>query len=398
MKSLYRINSFFKGIRAQSIILSIMIIGSVVLGIFTVARLNYMFKDYNMVKDAPADVYYIGNLSSPPTDRPWSEMGIELMEHLKEFPGVERTYSIKTVEPAMFEDESIGILLYPQEMLEDFPALKKLGYDFQKNPDGFIVQSVVFSKFEGESAVIALYNTSWRNLSVHINGKVDPTLHVFSFGGSGTANMKSSELLSEANYLIGLDNETNQRMAEEYAGGVNVMPNVVFKIKADTSDAEKEEILTYAQSVGNCASLADIAAEDLKNIKVEMKTNLPRPLFLYFTSVVAYLSTAALIVFKKRKELAIQYLCGSSVGKCISTVMTSVTAMVMIPCIICVGMLMLLRFFQKTLTEQFWGMMFDWNCLYLILIFFVLTLLLSLVSAFLFLRKKTPVELLRGAE
>ena len=398
MKSLYRINSFFKGIRAQSIILSIMIIGSVVLGIFTVARLNYMFKDYNMIKDASADVYYLANLSTPPTDRPWSEMGVELLDRLREFRGVERAYSVKNVGAVMFEGENITILLYPQEMLEDFPSLKRLGYDFQKNPDGFVAHSILFKNFDSDSATLALFKTSWKTVNVQINGKVDPTTPTIDFGGGGTGKMTAANLLGGTNYIIGLDNETNRRLLEEYVGDASVMPNVAFKLKSDASKAEKEEVLDYAAIIGNCASLADIAAEDLKNIKVEMKTNLPRPLFLYFTSVVAYLSTAALIVFKKRKELAIQYLCGSSVGKCISTVMASVTAMVMIPCIICVGMLMLLRFLQKTLTEQFWGMMFDWNCLYLILIFFVLTLLLSLVSAFLFLRKKTPVELLRGAE
>jgi hypothetical protein len=218
------------------------------------------------------------------------------------------------------------------------------------------------------------------------------------FSGGSTGTMDSSVLLTESNFIIGLDNESNRELLEKYSDSLRCYPNVVFRFKSSATETEKKEVFKFAEKKGNYTPLAEIAAADLNLIQAQIKSSIPLPVLLFLTSLIAYLSITALMVTKKGKDLSILYLCGASRNKCIATVMGSTALMVVIPSLINAAVLSFLWKLQKQGDERLWGFLFEENCIWLIVFSFVLTLFVVFSVAFASMKGKTPIEILRGVE
>ncbi len=300
----------------------------------------------------------------------------------------------------MYGNEGTVICLLHPDILEDFPVLKEMGYDFDKDPNGFVLCSVLFDGFKGDSVTISGHKDKYgfRNFDIKVNSVVSPMFKVITLGGSGNARLTSGMLLSGSNYIIGIDTKENEALLEEYTSGLHWAPNAIFKLKKNATEAEKEEVFRYAETKGNYASLAEIADGDLKEIHEDMRLSFPRPLFLFIASLAAYLSITALVVAKKKKELAVYYLCGADHKKCLTITLMAVGLVAFLSTVISIAIVFVFRAVQRADHEFFYGYLFSANCIWLVLGFFVLTLLTAFAGVFVSIKGKTPVQLLRGVE
>ena len=158
-----------------------------------------------------------------------------------------------------------------------------------------------------------------------------------------------------------------------------------------------------------------------------LKEELPQPLLLAATALVAYLSITILILQKKQAALAQMYLCGASRRRCGAVAFAALQSIFLLPMVACIAFILLWpRLYWPALQPlnlavnggyaqwlfrhpnllSFWtgviellsdSVLISPDCLLVVLGYFLLTVVISLLLTLGFLKKHTPVTCLKGA-
>lgn len=426
MKTLEIVRAYFRGIRFQMLLLSIMMAFSLFLSVRAVSKYEYLRVGLDVV-DSPRknDLHYVFCFTTAGDKLQQGTIALfyntkERMKTLSDISAVESVYTIWEAnnllelsspeerkaaeqkvmdailageEPELPKNTTTSVFFYEEEMLKDFPALKKLGIDLKSV--GCLLGKDTFRNFE-QDGQITLYSTTNEEVfkAYPVSGRLKHPYLTMSFGKSSTQQMDSSDFLRKEASIIFEYNEDNK-----YEFFASIVPNTNFmlKFRQDATEAERRAVLDGLGDVYYTQAVADIAEETERKMREKLWEELPKPMFMLLVSMVAFFSTVILTVKTKEKEAAVYYLCGASRRRCAALTVLTFVPVSLVPTVIGLIYTMIrpvlewngvLAVTENTLTSSI-------TQSFLILYFFF-TLVLSTVSVFAIMKKKSPVQLLKG--
>lgn len=315
MKLLKVIWEHTKGARASYLLLAVMMTFSLFVTVMLFGYLNCMRSCYDILRNnRMGEAYYITSqdfidqLMHSGGELDYSEIR-ETLEALKEDSAVRRVLTVQTVDPVSYNGTRVSILLYNDDLLQAFPALKKLGIDFSRNPDGCILGSKLFQHVRtGQTLSLRFYYPEPHTESFPVAGHMRAPYQYLDFRVSGTA-ITGTDLFSSGGMILMRESEALLTRLKEVA---KVNPKYTFIIEFDgkATPERKAEILEELEMKGPCPSLDSILERSEKSLRENLKAKLPLPIFLLVISTFSYFSTVILTFRKKEKERAVLYLCG----------------------------------------------------------------------------------------
>lgn len=372
-------------------VLAIIMTASLLMGAMTEASLEYISYDYELIKDADENLFFAERLvsalelASLEKDDENEFQTSDIIQEISKNPNIEYACGIRVANPATVHDYGISVTLYDEKILESFPALKDIGIDFGENQNGVVVVGDYFKNYSDEEIEIFFSNNEKRKYK--ITGHVETPYKTISFENSAS-EMYSNYLIDDYNTIIMAATPENIRDISKISM-VEFEQNYVFKIKETASEKERMEAVELCEKYGKVIPFKNIIKQTEEEYIKKAKETIPRPIFLFLVSYVAYLSLMVLSIRKKEKEMAIYYLCGLSKRKCIGLTLAATLLVAGIP------MLITLLFVSIIKIDGFY---FTGNTYMLVMAFFAIATLLSILTITLSIRKKTPLTFLRRNE
>ncbi len=402
MKLITLIRQYLKGIRLLSFVLAVMMTVSLSLCILTYAGIRYNIFEYDLVNSADVEnAYYVGTIITPVDleEKTIDEISLEKeaqIEQMREADGVENVFAIWNVNPITYNGEGISILLYEPEMLEFFPGFKDIGIDFSKNPDGCILGSKIFNGVDvGENIELTFYQPEEHTESFEVVGHIGAPYHIMSFGGAG--NIVNIRHMFKTNPII-LMQYSEERMAHfRTTASVFSDINYITVFEDGVTPEEQAEILSTYAGDALPQSLTATLEASAETISSELKTELPRPLFLLFSATVAYLSTLVLTFKKKEKELAVDYLCGCSKKRCGVITFCAFNLIAVVPILLNILVVLIVPELDWRGQIDLTSMMMGDQMFLLVLGYYLITAAIAVVVTIGSMAKHTPLTYLRGA-
>lgn len=398
MKFLHLLRIYFRGIKGSAIILALMMTVSMLIGVLTFSRIQYIASEFNVVSSTTIpDAYYVEYFYSIKDYKigEISKITENTIKELEENPYVDNIFPIQVVNPLSYQGYSISIVLYEPGMVEAFPALQTLGIDFSSNENGCILGSKIFSGINKSNEItLEFYRPEAHTKSFEIASYLKSPYKYLSLSTSNTAATAKDLFFSGDVVLMQSTNEVMHKL--EGIAEIQYNSNFILSLKDNLTDDEKQTILNEIKEKALVYPLDEIVAKTEEAVTKECKMIAPRPVFLLLAAIIAYFSNVILTVVKKEKELAIFYLCGSSKGMCILVSIVANCLITFIPVVInCLFVLLaptydwlgyidLDGFF---ITPYAYSLI--WGC-------FATTLAISAITVIATMHKKTPSTFLRG--
>ena len=319
MKFLHLLRMYFRGIKGSATILAFMMTISMLIGVLTYSRIQYITSEFNVVNSATIpDAYYVEYFYSIKDykDGEISNTTETTIKELEEHPSVDNIYPIKVVNPLTYEGYSISIVLYEPGMVEAFPALQALGIDFSSNQNGCVLGSKIFSGLnQSEEVTLEFYRPETHTESLEIASHLKYPYKYLSLSTSNTTVTAKDLFFSGDVILMQSTDEVMSKL--EGIAEIECNSNFILSLKNDLGEDEKQAVLNEIKKNAKVFPLDEIVDKSEETVTKQIKMIAPRPIFLLLSAIIAYFSNVILTVIKKEKELAIFYLCGGSKNICI---------------------------------------------------------------------------------
>lgn len=400
MKTLHLFRSFFRGIRISSVLLSLMMTATILIGVLTYARIRYVTTDYTTVKETTLEnAYYIQSFPDPKDlvngNFQLGGVTIEELQAIEQDPSVQKIYTIRTANPLSYKDYGISIVLYEPELLYAFPELKEMGIDFSKNPNGCVLGSQLFQGIRtGDAIELEFYQPKYSTASFTVAGHIQAPYKHLTFSSSST-NSTADYLVSAQNIIImQATDEVISRLSS--LAEINYQQNYIIAFQEGVSQEQIDTVLKKVMDKGIAVSLDDITENTQAHVSKRLKQWLPRPLFLLLSATVAYLSTVLLMVRKKEKELAVWYLCGCSKPRCSGIVFVSASILAVVPILINTAFVFLAPTLDWLGILDLSGFSVTKDALLPILGYYLITVVVCLIVTRASMAKHSPLTYLRG--
>ena len=394
--------NYFHGIRFPAIIVSLVLSVTVFVGIYTAARIQYIASDYGVVNScANENMYYFTRLYtmeelSADIDILHNEV-VQVLEECENSTVIKHIYTIQTANLFAYGDEYTSIVLMDPELLGAFPGLKHIGYDFSVDPEGCILGSKIFNDLaDSETITLRVVNSEGATVSFRVNGHVKSPYKHMAFSDSSTSPT-AQHLFHDSPCIITLATDSLMARLQDVAV-LKYDPNYIIEFSKTATEEEIKEVLSTLEQKGKVCSIDELIEATERELSDTIKKTLPSPLFLLIAAIVAYLSTDLLILRKKSRELAYYYLCGLNRSKCAVITLAA-------NCIISLPALILNSIFVILAPEYDWlrssalsGLSVTTLDFVMIVAYYLLTVLVSLLVTYSSMARHTPLTYLRGVE
>lgn len=282
--------------------------------------------------------------------------------------------------------------------------------DFSSAPDGCILGSTLFGKL-GKGDTISL-EIAGKKVTFPVAGRLNYPYRRMGLTTSAT-KLLASDLFQEGDAILMQRTDSVMAIIEEYAKSINCQQNVIVRFKKEATQTQREELLRQVAPLSVLQNFSDIWEFSNEIAESSIKTKMPLPLFLAVSATMAFFSILVLTFHKKRRDTALLYLCGCSRKKC-GLLVFSTFQLVALPAIVfSVGYIYLWPYIQwKRMAFKLFevgGMnkiflFFDRmgsisvtpDCLIIVLIYYLVTLLISVGVAIWSMVKYSPTAYLRG--
>lgn len=320
MKFLRILKHYMKGIRLSALVLTIMMTWAMLSGVIAIAKLQNIRSDVRALSGADSEnLYILNNFSSMKSlmlgdDR---DMAKDTEAALEAHAAIEQVFTVRVVNPVIYNGSAISIVLYEPEMLEALPGLKKLGIDFSDQPNGCILGSKTFSGLDIGDTIQLNFSKQVmdpKSASFPVAGHLNSPYRRLGLSVSATT-LYAADLFEDGDTILMQSTDRVMEQLESVAKRIEYDRNLIVQFKSGISDAEKEQVLTEIAPDYLRFSLDEVIGNAEAQISKTLKQELPFPTFLAISSLVAYLSLVILSFKKKEKDAAILALCGCSIRK-----------------------------------------------------------------------------------
>lgn len=423
MKFLQTLHQFRKGIRLHSFVLAVLMTWAMLCSIVVFGRIQYYSADLDAVSGTDTENTYL-LLGSPLKEESLSAAETTLMAD----PLVKAVYSIQAVELLFYEGRPVEVYLYQPEMVEAFPKLKDLGIDFSADPNGCILgklfhsgNEITLTSEKGEAVfpVAGRLTSPYRYLAL---------TECYSDYGNFPNGPALGDLFRDTPAILLPQTREVMEKISALEPITRTPANLLVTFHSGSSTEAQEALLDGTNLASNYIfPLAELTDAALAQRSETLKLELPQPLLLAVTSMVAYLSMTVLILQKKQPALAQMYLCGASRRRCGAVVFTAIQLICLFP-VICSTAFILIwprlywpalhplnvavnGHFTQWLYNQpglvsLWSSLYRFlgstvtirpSCLLVVLGYWLLTAAISLALTIGFMKKHTPLTYLKGA-
>jgi len=406
MKNTTLILKFFKGNRIAAIVTLLLMTVSLCLTVYVGAKINYISYDVNILNDTDNSRIY-SLMSFPTRDENGSLVFLRSEDVEAEFeddPAVLDVYTLPR-EDFIIKDfpggitTSINVMFVSEELMNNLPDLKGSGIDISKieNPatDCILISPILHCYDIGDT--VKLDDTA-KIRELKVVGKASSPYKFFSLERTTNVAYSFSHIfdpkLASPNIAIMLETEENRALFE---GGFLHQPNCIVEFKPDATEAEINSVLERLDRKGAMMrSFDEILETTREEIKTELRTTLPFPLFLLTVSFVAYVSMLILMFKKKEREFAVYSITGASRKRIAATYMTA-SSILMLPAVITATVLCIL--FQaaaKSRSPISLPLYINGTIYIIIAAYAILNLAISALITYSGMKKYSPLEFLRG--
>lgn len=403
MKSLLLSLSYIKKVKWLVVALSIMMTFSILFGIFVMGQIQYLNSSFQIISNTslnPENIYYYQELLSTADIISGSYMyrdnSLRLMELLDKHPAIEKTYTIKIINPLSYNDYGISILLYEPEILTLFPTLSQLGIQFSA-PTSCVLGSRLFNNIGiGDSINLTFKIPIEHKESFTVSGRLSYPYQYMIYELSST-HITTDGFFQSGHIIIMQENNETEALFTEIAD-MRSGTNFFFTFSNEVTPAQIEDVLSILAPYGIITPLSEILSRSEPALREAYLKHIPMPLFLLIVCYFSYFSTLMLIFKKKEHHLAIYHLGGCSKKKCISIILQTFSIIALIPISISSIVVLSIPYLDWIGMIDLSGYIIDSRCLLVIAISFLVTQLIAFVVTWSQFRNHTPLSLLRGTQ
>jgi len=173
---------------------------------------------------------------------------------------------------------------------------------------------------------------------------------------------------------------------------------MLITVKDGASEEETRALVEDLKYSGIVESMEGILENSRQEINTLLVHILPRPVFNLLASLIAYLSMVILLIRKKRHALAVDYLCGAEKRSCVADLIGSGCLISFIPMLIVALMIIVVPEMQWRGQMAYTSSILTFDMLWVPVLCFIITLIISAAAALISLGKRSPVGYLRGLE
>lgn len=413
MKFIRILHNYLKGIRLSAAVLAVMMTWAMVCGVIVFGKVQHINGDLNALSGANTQNAYLLLYFSSESD---IKTGADLVYAQKTEPlleaeaAVKAVFSVRLAAPVTYEGERVNLVLYEPEMLHLFPALKKTGMDFTGNPNGCILVGDRFQALKPGDTIPL--QASGREVEFPVNSRLPASYKRFNMTRSSTY-LTASDLFTDSGDTI-LMQATEEVMTrlEGFTKRLQYNCNMIAVFQEGTSQAEVDALLAEKAGKYLAYPLSQVLDNSRTMSENTLKKELPQPLFLAVSSMVAFLSIAVLTIQKKKRDISFLYLCGASRRKCGLVVFTAFQIFMAVPVLLNVLLILgwqrMLRFLLSLIRFPnlwlFFDVLFfratniavDSSCLWVVFGYYLGTTAIALAVTLRSMARHTPVTYLRG--
>lgn len=403
MKFYKLLHNYFRGIRGQAILVALVLCVTAFVGVYTSASIQYITDHYTVVNScADKNLYYFTRLYTFDELSADPELLHKEVAQAVEACGtssvIEHIYTTQTVNLFKYNKKFTSIVLLDPKLMDVFPGLAHIGYDFSSDPNGCILGNKIFNDFSGQTIKLSVAGGgSNESIELAVNGHISsPYMHM-SFSRGGT-KITVEHMFQDSQCVIALANEDLLAQLRSYNVTMRYDPNYIIEFSQSATQEEVAAALAALEAKGTILSIGELLEQTREELQDALKQKLPTPMFLLIAATAAYLGAVLLILRKKGKELAYYYLCGASRAQCV-TVAVAASCIVSLPMLILNTLIVLLApeydWLRAGGLSELTVSSFD---LAVVAGYYLLTVLISLVVTFVSMARNTPLTYLRGAE
>lgn len=402
MKRLKVMGAYFRGIRFSALVLILMITVSTYFGTIVLARINYLSECYKIVGGTTLENAYYMQIILPDSVELTVEsfqLDEETVEWLNSCDAVDYVYTTGYASGFKYseDDASFSLVLVDPKLVEAFPELKAVGFDFSENHEGLLIGGDGLVGYSDDAVELYASYPEGHSELFDVIGQLKRPFYFFSFTGTTTGSATASLFVDSGGYFFIEYNEENAACLSEIAY-ISFDMNYIVSFSSDADEGEVDEVLTELSQYRVFVSLDEIIENTRSEMYDTIKEELPMMLFFLLVSLVSYLSMAVLTAKKKEHEMAVYYLCGVSRGECAAIVCAANCVISVIPALINVILAAVLTGLDRTGHIDLDGYMYKSNVYFLIIGYFLLTVVVSVISTAASMSQKTPLSFLRGKE
>ena len=249
MKFLHTLWHYQKGIRLASFVLALLLIWAIMAGVLSYARVQNLTTGLQILKSAQSENAYFSmhfSTGEELVSGDDQEMAKDLEKALEAEEMVQTVFSIRTVNPVSYNGTGLSITLYEPEMIEFFPALKQLGIDFSRAPDGALLGSPIFSGLEaGEEVTLhfAKQASNPKPQKFPVAGNLPTPCQKMSFNYSSTY-LTAEGLFQEGEAILMQSTEQVMEKLKGYARRIDHNSNLIVVFKEGYAEEECRTLLS----------------------------------------------------------------------------------------------------------------------------------------------------------
>ncbi len=407
MKILVLVHDFFSKSRLAAIILSVMMTLFVAVSVLACGHMDYLEFGYDIINSdyiKTHDTYYcqLGN------GRLKGSESEEYIDYIKSIDGISAVGYVRSdaanyrLKDGSYQKCSVRI--YSPDMFKIFPDMKRSGFYIQEDDDCMVSAKIRGNIGGGdEIEVIPVGKSPYKSKIV---GSFKYPYYIVDFHGfatSGvTADCLTGEYDTETVYLRS-SGEDRKRMSQ-FSAPDSI---IVFSLDSDLSEAEKDDVLFAVREKGVVISFSNIIKDTRENLKNTVKSTLIKPLFMLIISLIGFASVTVLIINKRAKAYAVYYMCGCSRKNCRRLTVLSVSIISLIPMLINIALIYTYPLIMNKMEFAegfrtygdilFGGTILDERCMLVIIGFFALTIVISVLTTGSMMQRRPPVAFLKNA-
>ncbi len=394
-KILAKIKNLLSGMEIQAGFLAVICTITMFAGLIVAGRINDMASTYRIFKsNTLGEAYYFSDFTAAagPVDDA-DNLFSKWRETLQASPAFGEMYTFRYIGPAFFDeakDIGINVILYDPGFTDRFPLLKTLGADFTEDPDGAVLGSAV-SFDVTDSGELVLYNYAYqRHVAFHVIGKLRKPFKIILPTGSGTT-LRLSDLINTGDIML---MQATDKVLSEFDHIHYNKIGFIFTIRSGASDSDRNKLLQDMQYLGNVESLENMLSSARDELKTTIINQLPLPVFVLLSTLIAYLSMVVLMIRKKQSEMAVAYICGASRKKLVAEMIFTCCLVTLLPCVI--NLLILL--YIPDMVYYGTAALLTPDLVWVVAAYFAVTVIVAVVSVAAFFAGHSPMENLRGLE
>ena len=393
-KNLAKIKNLLSGMDIQAGFLAVICTVTMFAGLMVAGRINDMASTYRIFKsNTLGEAYCFSDFLAVGGFDDEDELFSKWRETLQASPAFGEMYSFRHIGPPFIDearDISINVILYDPGFADRFPLLKTLGADFTEDPDGAVLGSAVSFDIT-DSGELVLYNYAYqRHVAFHVIGKLRRPFKIILPTGSGTT-LRLSDLINTGDIML---MQATDKVLSEFDHIHYNKIGFIFTIRSGASDSDRNKLLQDMKYLGTVESLEDMLSAARDELKTTIINQLPLPLFVLLSTLIAYLSMVVLMIRKKQADMAVEYICGASRKKLVAEMIFTCCLVTLLPCVI--NLLILL--YIPDMVYYGTTALLTPDLIWVVAAYFAVTVIVATVSVAAAFAGHSPMENLRGLE